>query len=297
MDQLTPVEIKQFQARILDWYALHQRDLPWRQIHFDTSLQQRDPYKILLSEIMAQQTQIARVIPKYEVWLETLPTIEALANAPMSEVLRLWSGLGYNRRALNLKKAAEKLVNEFHGEFPRSEKELRSLPGIGEYTARALLCFAFDQQVAVVDTNVRKVISTEVINRHCEKQSDEAISSIRLTRSLQSLAMTDKEIQKIADQLLPAGRAYEWNQALMDYASSVLKDHKIPIPKQSKFKGSHRYYRGQLLKTLLEKKQLSILELGEIIKKDYEEIWLRNLVYELRDEGFVQIENDDVRLA
>src|SRR5258708_3311988 len=155
--------IKNFQQKILSWYAVNQRDLPWRKT--------RDPYSILVSEVMAQQTQLSRVIPKYEAWIAALPTVYDLAKASTGEVLKLWSGLGYNRRALYLQKAAQIIVSEFAGKFPQEEKVLQTLPGIGEYTSRAVLCFAFDKQIAVVDTNVRKVIITKFFNRHCEERT------------------------------------------------------------------------------------------------------------------------------
>src|SRR5579859_5618795 len=120
-------QIKHFQKEILAWYKIHKRDLPWRRT--------RDPYRILISEVMSQQTQIVRVISKYETWLEAFPTIQNLATAKTSRVLQLWSGLGYNRRALNLKKASEILVKDYSGRFPQTEKELVTLPGIGKYTA------------------------------------------------------------------------------------------------------------------------------------------------------------------
>jgi A/G-specific adenine glycosylase len=294
---LPPQEIKQFQTKILDWYQVNKRDLPWRQIPFGTSLQQRDAYKILLSEVMAQQTQISRVIPKYEAWLKEFPTVSHLAKGSVADVLRLWSGLGYNRRALNLKKAAEIIVRDHNGEFPRDEKLLLSLPGIGQYTARALLCFAFNQQVAVVDTNVRKVILTQFINHHAGGVQHLSKEDHFNVRDSGQASMTDVEIQEIATQLLPHGLAYDWNQALMDYAGAMLKKEKIKLPKQSKFVGSHRYYRGQVLKTLLEKKKLSVAELGSQIKKDYDEVWLQSLVSELRDEGFIKVEEEMITLS
>lgn len=296
--QISQDEIKRFQTEILTWYDEHKRDLPWRHTH--------DPYRILLSEIMAQQTQISRVIPKYEAWLERFLTIQDLSKASVSEVLKYWSGLGYNRRALNLKKAAEKIVNEYNGIFPKTEKSLMSLPGIGKYTARAVLCFAFDEQIAVVDTNVRKVIVTQILPTHRyfeeEQQSNQKGISLHDEdfRAPSSLSMTEKEIEEIASQLLPIGKAYDWNQALMDYSSAVLKKEKIPIPKQSKYIGSHRYYRSKVLKVLLEKKKVNTDKIGEMIKSDYtlsEKEWLEKLLKELEKEGFIIIENKFVRLV
>lgn len=273
MFEISQSAINQFQQHILDWYALNKRALPWRK--------SRDPYHIFISEVMSQQTQINRVIPKYEAWISELPTISALHNASISHILRLWSGLGYNRRALNMKKTAEILSQKFGGKFPQNEKTLLSLPGIGQYTARAILCFAFNQQVVVIDTNIRKVILTQFLKGKEIKEEK-------------------KLIENIAAQLLPQGKAYEWNQALMDYAGTVLKKEKISIPKQSAFVGSHRYYRGKVLKTLLDKKRVSVKELGPLIKKEYsvsEEEWLKNLVSELQAEGFIIVAKDHIYLS
>lgn len=294
---LTPAQLKHFQNKILTWYELHQRDLPWRKT--------RDPYYILVSEIMLQQTQVNRVIPKFELWLKAFPTVQDLANASTSEILKFWSGLGYNRRALNLKKAAQIVTDTYKGEFPQNEKELLALPGIGTYTARALLCFAFDKQVAVVDTNVRKVILTQLLstnyaNRHSGLSRIFYRSNVRDSGVASLPRMTNVEIKNIAEQLLPDGKAYEWNQALMDYSSAMLKNEKIPIPKQSKFIGSHRYYRGQVLKLLLEKKKIPVNKVGELIKKDFtkdDKVWIQKLLDDLVKEGFVVIHGKNIQLA
>ncbi len=294
-EMISKQEITDFQNHILDWYAQNKRSLPWRELKFDPILKAREPYKIFISEVMAQQTQLSRVIPKYLAWLEVFPTVESLAKADTSEVLRMWSGLGYNRRALNMKKAAEKIINEFNGNFPNSEKDLLSLPGIGQYTARAILCFAFDQQVAVVDTNVRRVILTQVL-----KDAEKKVSELRLHDAAREKMITETEMEEIAQTLLPQGMAYEWNQALMDYSAAMLREQKISIPKQSKFHGSHRQYRGRVLKVLLEKKKVSVDQLGSLIKEGYTDVekdWLQKLLDELVKEGFVIIENDSVILA
>jgi A/G-specific adenine glycosylase len=270
----SPQQIKTFQDKILTWYTAHQRDLPWRK--------SRDPYRILVSEIMLQQTQVSRVIPKYESWLDAFPTVHDLAKSPVSEVLKHWSGLGYNRRALNLKKTAQIVSEKYGGKFPHDEKELLALPGIGQYTARAIMCFAFDLQVAVVDINVKKVILTQLLKGPEMRLGDSASEEKKVS---------DKEIAAIADALVPHGRAYDWNQALMDYSSLMLKKEKIDIPKQSTFKGSRRYYRGQIVKQLLEKKEIALKDLGLLIKKDFVEDdndWLMSLVDEMQREGFVQ---------
>lgn len=236
--QLDKSAIRLFQDKIFLWYHEHKRDLPWRQT--------RDPYKILVSEVMLQQTQVARVIPKYKAWIGRFPDVHQLVAAPLRDVLQYWSGLGYNSRALNLQKTARIVVQEYQGEFPKSTKELLELPGIGKYTAAALACFAFDAQIPVVDTNIRKVITHEFFNG---EMPDE------------------KTIEATAAAILPAKRASEWNQALMDYSSLSLKNKKIPVVKQSAFLSSDRYYRGQTVKLLIGKKQMDITELLEYFDK------------------------------
>ncbi|MDE2588049.1 MAG: A/G-specific adenine glycosylase [Patescibacteria group bacterium] len=228
MGLLSPQKIAAFQKHILDWYNVHKRDLPWRQT--------RDPYKILVSEVMSQQTQISRVIPKYEAWIAAFPTMQSVATAQVRDVLTLWSGLGYNRRALYLQKCAQVIVRDYKGVFPQDEQELLNLPGIGKYTAQALLCFAFNKQVAVLDTNVKKVILTQLAKKQY---------------------LSEKDLEEIAKAILPTGKAYAWNQALMDYAGIKLKKEKMYIPKQSKFKDSDRYFRGRILAYVLEKHSIT----------------------------------------
>ncbi|HSW88663.1 MAG TPA: hypothetical protein VLG12_05890 [Candidatus Saccharimonadales bacterium] len=275
MINLSEEQIVSFQDKILSWYAAHQRDLPWRKT--------RHPYNIMISEIMSQQTQINRVVPKYEAWIQAFPTIFALANASTSEVLTHWSGLGYNRRALYLQKAAQKIVSEFNGVFPDDEKILQTLPGIGEYTASAIACFSFDKQIMVIDTNVRKVILTQFLIDSEEVGGKDEMNIIR----------------EIAEQLLPVGRAYEWNQALMDYAGSVLKKEKIDIPKQSKFKDSDRYYRGQIIKLLIEKQQITQSELHDRFNQEEQRInqeRLKKVIEKLEKDLLIKKDNNTLFL-
>ncbi|MBI4084278.1 MAG: A/G-specific adenine glycosylase [Candidatus Levybacteria bacterium] len=319
--QIPPRIIKAFQKEILAWYAINKRDLPWRDTPVETnhsvhlsgaSFKKRDPYHILVSEVMLQQTQVSRVIPKYEAWLRIFPTVQSLAKAKTSDVLRLWSGLGYNRRALYLQKTAKDIVEKHEGKWPQDIKTLQALPGIGEYTARALLCFAFDQQVAVVDTNIRKVILLRfVYNRHSgdplRQLADGGDSRIKILNQVQGdklgdpgqARMTKRELQRIADQLLPKGKAYEWNQALMDYSASVLAMHRVPTPKQSRFTGSNRYYRGQVLQYLLKHQTASIMTLGRKVKQGFGEkdaLWFQELLLGLSKDGFVRIHKGSVSL-
>jgi A/G-specific adenine glycosylase len=281
MDQKAVI---QFQRELLSWYKIHQRDLPWRKT--------RDPYKILVSEIMLQQTQVSRVLPKYEAWLKAFPTIKALSHASTADVLILWSGLGYNRRALYLQRTAKAIAGDHKGVWPETVAELKKLPGIGEYTARAVACFAFDQQISVVDTNVRKVILTKFGSSL--RGTNVTKQSIIKDRFI-SLAMTEKEVQMIADQLLPDGSAYQWNQALMDYASAMLKKEKIPVPKQSKFIGSNRYYRGQTIKLLLQTKACSISYLAKTLETKEE--FMDRIVQGLEKDGLVKRQKDSVSLS
>lgn len=261
--ELSPSSIQKFQAKILSWYTHNKRDLPWRKT--------RDPYAIFVSEVMSQQTQLSRVIPKYEAWLDKFPTLSDLAVSSKPDVLRMWSGLGYNRRGLRLREAAQMLEANYQGNFPRTVDELLKLPGVGLYTASAIACFAFDLQIPVVDTNIRKVITHEF--------SDGQLQS-------------EKIIHEVALLILPKGKAYDWNQALMDYSASVLKGKKIPVPKQSHFLSSDRYYRGQIIKLLLNAKKMSMsgfydyflehnpidpLRLEEIIKKMMNENLIRKV--------------------
>lgn len=275
---LTPEHISQFQEKILTWYSHNKRDLPWRppslKLRKDGT---RDPYKILVSEVMSQQTQLSRVIPKYEAWMVRFPTISELAAAPVSEVLRLWSGLGYNRRALNFQKASQVIVNDYQGEFPRRLDELVRLPGLGKYTASAVLCFAFNEQIPVIDTNIRKVITHEFF---------------------QGVLPEEKVIEKVALQILPLGKAYEWNQALMDYSALAMKGKKIPVPKQSHFLTSNRYYRGQIIKILLQLHEISLLGLEDFFN-DHNPIERERLVEileSMQKEGLIVMKDKKISL-
>ncbi len=236
--QISPTRIKAIQTKIWQWYKHHKRSLlPWRLT--------KDPWAILVSEIMLQQTQVDRVIPKYTTFLQTFPSVYALADASPAEVLRLWSGLGYNSRALRLQSCAKILISDFASEVPTTYEALRKLPGIGDYTARAVLAFAFNKPVAVVDTNIRRII----------------IAETGIPES-----STPEELLCVTEQLLPKGKACEWYSALMDYGAlhfTARKSGIAPVSKQSSFKGSTRFYRGKIIKLLLEHQSLSSKQLSE----------------------------------
>ena len=185
-----------FAGRLLDWYAKHGRRLPWRGI--------TDPYAVLVSEYMAQQTRVETVIPYYLRWMEQFPTVQALADAPQEAVLKAWEGLGYYARARNLHKAARAIVTEHDGRIPSSVNELRALPGIGEYTAAAVASLVFRADEPALDGNLRRVLARVTA---LEEDAKSPKSMSRLT----ALART----------LLPPGRVGDFNQALMDLSSQV----------------------------------------------------------------------------
>jgi A/G-specific adenine glycosylase len=221
---LTQSTVTQFQDMIFSWWKDNRRDLPWRHT--------KNPYHILISEIMLQQTQVKRVIPKYAEFLAALPDVYSLANAQPAQVLTLWRGLGYNRRALYFQKAAKVIVADYRGIIPDSESELIKLPGLGLYTARAIMVFAFEKNVAMVDTNIRQIITHYLFD---------------------GLPQKEKTILMTADRLVPAGRAWEWHQALMDFgALAMAKEKKAMhvVKKQAPFKDSDRYYRGRIIDVL-----------------------------------------------
>src|SRR6266568_404379 len=170
-------------TRLLEWYAAQARDLPWRRT--------RDPYAILVAEVMLQQTQVDRVIPKWHAWLARFPTLASLAEASRADAIRQWQGLGYNMRAVRLHDIACQVGVEYQGQLPRNVDGLLRLKGIGRYTAGAIACFAHEQPVAMVDTNVRRVLS-------------------------RVFGLQPGAVEGVADDLVPAQSAYAWNQALMD---------------------------------------------------------------------------------
>jgi A/G-specific adenine glycosylase len=231
-----------FRKVVWDYYKKHGRDdLPWRHT--------RDPYRILVSEIMLQQTQVERVVPFYERFIKEFPTLRVLAHAPLSRVLKAWQGLGYNRRAKNLHEAAKQIVKEYRGKFPKDEKQLESLRGVGPYTARAVAAFAFNRDMIFVETNIR----TAVMHHFFPKKKK----------------VSDTEIENILVAAFPMGKAREWYSALMDYGSylkrsGVRTNHRVKgYAKQATFRGSLREARGAVLRALLTgtKSEASLLVL------------------------------------
>jgi A/G-specific adenine glycosylase len=240
-----------FQSTLLTWYAEHKRDLPWRHT--------TDPYKVLVSEIMLQQTQVSRVVPIYNKFIAQFPTADALSKAELGSVLKAWKGLGYNRRAKFLWELSRKLPYGKKGEkeLPDTEAALKELPGIGHYTAAAILAFSHNRDAVPIDTNIRRIY-----HRYFRDASEAKVGAT-----------------------LPKGQARDWNSALMDFGSLVCaknpqcthcplqkdckaykeQDFAVPVPKQSTFKESNRYYRGRILDMLREgpKTKQELLNIGE----------------------------------
>lgn len=251
-----------FQDTVWSYYHEHGRDLPWRHVDVDGSA---DPYKILVSEIMLQQTQAGRVIPKYEQFLALFPDVTALASAPQQAVLVAWNGLGYNRRARFLHQAAQAIVSQHDSVVPHTEKELVALPGIGINTARAVLTYAFNQPTLFIETNVRTVY----IYHFFENQE----------------SVHDVDILEIVERTMDKEQPREWYWALMDYGSHLkatvgnVSKYSKHYVKQSTFKGSRRQIRGAVLKHLISGPS-SQEELTRVISDDRLDTVLNDLVKE-----------------
>lgn len=273
----------QFTENLLAWYQVHKRDLPWRHT--------TDPYKIMISEFMSQQTQISRVIPKYYSFLEKFPTIEHLANGKLSDVIALWSGLGYNRRAKFLYESAKFVVFNREGIFPKTPEDLVGLPGFGPYTAGAVCAFAYNYPSLVVDANVKNVFN-------------------------KVFGLTETEIPVAVKKCLPESNARDFYNALMDLGSKYFSrgaqfDEEYPfkdfcktfngkvVPslkkvKQKSFAGSNRFYRGQIMKMLVDKTELLLADLSSFDECDKylsakEQLLSEGLI--LEDEGKVLLKD------
>jgi A/G-specific adenine glycosylase len=230
--------LSRVQTALLEWYAREARDLPWRRT--------RDPYAVLVAEVMLQQTQVDRVIPRYHAWLARFPTLRDLAAASRADAIRAWQGLGYNRRAVRLHEIACQAVADCDGQLPRSVDGLLRLKGVGRYTAGAVACFAYEQPVAMVDTNVRRVLS-------------------------RVFGVEPSGVQGMAESVIPRTAAWGWGQALMDLGATVCRASQplclicpllqecggpLPYVRQrataAEFKSSNRYFRGRILDELRE---------------------------------------------
>jgi A/G-specific adenine glycosylase len=288
--------IQRIRDGLLAWFAVNRRHLPWRET--------RDPYRILVSEVMLQQTQVDRVIPYYKRWLELFPTAGALAAAPTADVITAWSGLGYNRRAVNLQLTARAVVEQFGGKFPRDPEQLRALPGIGPYTAGAIAAFAFEQDVAFLDTNMRRVVH-------------------RLTEGsdIPSLKVSEKVLQERAAELVPEGMGWIWNQALIEFGALHCTQRRpacvicplqrecrafptiqsdiaalpvgVRLKREATFTGSNRQYRGRVVEALRKRPSLALAELGQSVRDDFgprDLPWLYGVVTGLARDGLVAVQ-------
>jgi A/G-specific adenine glycosylase len=265
------IPVRTFQNKILNWHKKHGRhDLPWRKTH--------DPYCIFVSEIMLQQTQVERVIEKYNEFIQKFPTIHTLARARVEDVLIAWSGLGYNRRALFLQKSARYIMENFGSIFPKRVEDIQKLPGVGPYTARAVAAFAFNMPEIFIETNIRRIYIHHFFS--------------------QKTRVHDKELFPIVEKTLYKKDPCLWYSALMDYGSSECKH--IPNPnkkskhysRQSRFEGSRRQARAYILKRILVKKGASLKEIQGWLKEKpslarYASISIvRRILKEMEQEGF-----------
>jgi A/G-specific adenine glycosylase len=282
-----------FVQRLLDWYAVHQRDLPWRRT--------RDPYAILVAEVMLQQTQVERVIPKYHAFLARFPTLADLAAAPVAEVIRAWHGLGYNLRAVRLHRIARAAAARFGGELPSDYETLLTLDGIGPYTAAAVAAIAFGRDHLAPDTNVRRVLGRLLAGQDLPRGG-----------------AAEQALLGAAGALLPAGEAGAFNQALMDlgalvctaraprclicplradcrYAAAPPPPPRRRAPTASHFVGSTRYYRGRVvavLRGLPPGASVSVEELARMVRPEVDprsDDWLAGLLGKLAAEGLVRV--------
>lgn len=275
---VSPERLEEFSATVWERGRELYRDLPWRDTH--------DPYAILLSEVMLQQTQVSRAMGRWEQWLETFPTIADLASAPLPPVLELWQGMGYNRRALNLKRCAEEVVAMHDGVVPSDKKALLGLPGIGPSTSAGVRVFAFRQPDMYLETNVRAVFIHE------------------LFPGRESVA--DKELVSLVEATCPQdARVRAWYYALLDYGAYLKKTMPNPTrrskhyTRQSKFEGSHRQKRAYLLRRVIDD-ALSTEDLARDLAQSerasgrqepsVEEV--RAILDELEREGFVMRRGD-----
>lgn len=313
---LSAVDIREFREAVYAFYRHNGRhDLPWRNTD--------NAYRVLLSEIMLQQTQVSRVGQRYGEFLDLFPTLEALARAPLREVLAAWSGLGYNRRARFLHELAQIVVSDYSGQLPESADELRRLPGIGEYTASAVACFAYGKAEVVLETNIRRAIiysffavapsepdmrsgdhdlvTGQEQRRLFVAESFASGAAARFPSSSQEFyprvsraPVHDRDVKSVASEVLDTGNARHWNYALMDYGEVIGRTvpnpnrHSAHYRKQSPFKGSKREVRGALVRALSSVPHASESVLAE--QTGFSAARISSALQDLFQEGFVEQE-------
>lgn len=260
-NQLSDKQIKAFRRKIMRFYKKYGRGFPFRKT--------MDPYAIAVAEIMLQQTQVDRVIPKYSAWLKRWPDWESLAKASPRQLLAAWSGLGHNRRAIHLGRLADEVMETYDGHLPDDPKVLMTLPGIGRYTAHAILVFSDNRPLAAIDTNIRRVILHE----------------FNLPDDLPYA-----ELETLALRLLPRGKARDWHNALMDY-SRLRLPRKIaaipPVSRQPAFAGSIRQIRGEIIRRLAAHQRVSLAGLSRRLLRSTDDV--RQAAQALEKEGLVRV--------
>lgn len=273
------------QGLVLRWYARHGRDLPWRRT--------RDPYKILVSEVMLQQTQVDRVIPKYRLFSRTFPTVTSLARAPLRRLLLVWSGLGYNRRALHLRALAQRVVREHAGRLPTEPAVLQALPGIGPYTAGAVAVFSQRQSIGVIDTNIRRVIGRVFFgvrgapsDRALQRQVDLAVPSThpdRWTHGLMDIGAMICIARRPRCDVCPLRRQCRAYPAIMSAPSVRKKTSSI-------FHDSDRFWRGRIVALLVKHQHMTNRQLEKYLQTygALPHIRLRRIISALVADGIVQ---------
>ena len=294
-----PTDLDAVRDALVDWYEADHREFPWRRTE--------DPYEILVSEVMSQQTQLDRVVPAWEDFLDEWPTTADLAAADRADVVAFWSdhSLGYNNRAKYLHEAAGQVEDDYDGAFPAEPDELTELMGVGPYTANAVASFAFNNGDAVVDTNVKRVLY-----RAFDVPDD------------------DDAFERVASRLMPAGESRVWNNAIMELGGVACGkkprcdeagcpwrewchayetgDFTAPdVPEQPSFEGSRRQFRGRIVRLLGEHEEMELDALGHRIRVDYApdgehgREWLRGLVDDLTDDGLIEADasGDEVAVS
>jgi len=266
-------DLDSFRSLVLAHFRVHGRDFPWRRT--------RDPYLIIVSEIMLQQTQVTRVAPKYTEFTEAFPDLESLAQAPLEEVLRRWQGLGYNRRAVALKRLAERVTAEHGGRIPRDLQSLLRLPGVGPATAAAVAAFAFGEAHPFLETNIR---AAYLHHFFADRER-----------------VADAELLPLVEATLDRTDPRTWYYALMDYGSALKRRGNNPSRRsrhhvrQSPFEGSRRRLRARALRAILDAPGIRAPEIADAVETCVED--LEPVLGKLVDEGFVEVSQGRYRPA
>lgn len=294
---------KQFPKILFRWFEKNKRDLPWRKT--------RDPYKILVSEIMLQQTQVDRVLKKYPEFLKTFPNAKALAGAKKADVILAWQGMGYNRRILNMQKFVQSVFKDHGGTFPKEYEVLKKMPGMGPVTAASFLAFAYGKDIPALDTNIRRVIHRVFYGPEVPKEK-----------------VSTDAIFDLGKKLIPRGKGWDWNQAMMDFGSLVCQKRRplcdgstvlaikpCPFQKECKaypkilsikpakrkakkepqhedFLYPNRIYRGRVIEYLRKTKYATVFEVGRAIEPLFKRShlpWMKDILKGLLHDGLIQV--------